>query len=93
MNLFQHTKRADILIVAVGQVNFIDKKKIKQGVIIIDVGTNRVDGRLCGDVNFNDVLNKCGAITPSPGGVGPLTVSFLLKNTIKAYKKILNLQI
>ncbi|NHJ23525.1 MAG: bifunctional methylenetetrahydrofolate dehydrogenase/methenyltetrahydrofolate cyclohydrolase FolD [Candidatus Lokiarchaeota archaeon] len=88
-NLFEHTRRADILIVAVGQANFINEEKIKEGAIIIDVGINRVDGKLCGDVNFDSVINKCGAITPSPGGVGPLTVAFLLKNTIKAYKKIL----
>ncbi len=88
-NLFEHTRRADILIVAVGQANFINEEKIKEGAIIIDVGINRVNGKLCGDVNFDSVINKCGAITPSPGGVGPLTVAFLLKNTIKAYKKIL----
>jgi methylenetetrahydrofolate dehydrogenase (NADP+)/methenyltetrahydrofolate cyclohydrolase len=88
-SLIEHTKRADILVVAVGQANFINKEQIKEGVIIIDVGINRVNGKLYGDVNFNDVLSKCGAITPSPGGVGPLTVAFLLKNTIKAYKKIL----
>jgi len=82
-----HIKRADILVVAVGQPNFITKNIIKKGVIIVDVGTNRVDGKLCGDVDFDGVLNKCSKITPSPGGVGPLTVSFLCHNTFHVFKK------
>ncbi len=80
-----YIKNADILIVAVGRPNFITKEKIKDGVVIIDVGINRVEGKLCGDVDFDGVINKCSKITPVPGGVGPMTVSFLLRNTYQAY--------
>lgn len=80
------TKLADILVVAVGKPHFITKDKIKEGVIIIDVGVSRVDGKLCGDVDFDDVFEKCGMITPNPGGIGPLTVSFLMRNTLIAYQ-------
>jgi len=86
-----HIKNADILIVAVGKPKFITKDKIKEGAIIVDVGINRVDGKLCGDVDFEGVINKCSKITPSPGGVGPLTVAFLMQNTYLAYKKQLKL--
>jgi len=86
-----HIKNADILIVAVGKPKFITKDKIKEGIIIVDVGINRVDGKLCGDVDFEGVINKCSKITPSPGGVGPLTVAFLMQNTYLAYKKQLKL--
>ncbi|MFX1417753.1 MAG: bifunctional 5,10-methylenetetrahydrofolate dehydrogenase/5,10-methenyltetrahydrofolate cyclohydrolase [Promethearchaeota archaeon] len=87
----RYIKNADILVVAVRKPKFITKERIKKGVIIIDVGTNRIEGKLCGDVDFDDVLSKCGAISPSPGGVGPLTVHFLLQNTFIAYKKQLHL--
>ena len=90
-NINRHIMRADILIVAVGQPNFITKENIKKGVIIVDVGTNRVDGKLCGDVDFDGVMEKCSKITPSPGGVGPLTVSFLCHNTFHVFKKQVNL--
>ena len=83
----RYMKTADILIVGVGKPNFITKDKIKNDAVIIDVGINRVDGKLCGDVNFDDVLKKCSLITPVPGGVGPLTVSFLLQNTFITYQK------
>ncbi len=86
-----HIKNADILIVAVGKPKFITKDKIKEGAIIVDVGINRVSGNLCGDVDFEGVINKCSKITPSPGGVGPLTVAFLMQNTYLAYKKQLKL--
>jgi len=89
-NINDYIKRADILIVAIGQPKFITSEKIKDGVVIIDVGTNRVDGKLCGDVDFENVYEKCSKITPVPGGVGPLTVSFLLQNTFTVYKKQLN---
>ncbi|MHA2398741.1 MAG: bifunctional 5,10-methylenetetrahydrofolate dehydrogenase/5,10-methenyltetrahydrofolate cyclohydrolase [Promethearchaeota archaeon] len=82
-------KAADILVVAVRQPNFVTQNKIKEGAVLIDVGINRVDGKLCGDVNFEDVYEKCGAITPSPGGIGPLTVHFLLRNTFTAYNKLM----
>ena len=87
----KHIKNADILIVGVGKPTFITKDKIKEGVIIVDVGINRVDGKLCGDVDFDGVFDKCSKITPSPGGVGPLTVAFLMQNTYLAYKKQLKL--
>ncbi len=87
----RYIKNADVLIVAVRKPKFITKNIIKEGVVIIDVGINRVEGKLCGDVDFDNVLDKCGAISPSPGGVGPLTVHFLLHNTFIAYKKQLNL--
>ncbi len=86
-----HIKRAEILIVAVGKPNFITKDMIKENVVIIDVGTNRVNGKLCGDVDFNGVLDRCGNISPVPGGIGPLTVSFLLQNTFIVYKKQLKI--
>jgi len=86
----RYMRQADILIVGVGKSNFINKDKIKKNAVIIDVGINRVDGKLCGDVNFDDVLEKCSLITPVPGGVGPLTVSYLLQNTFITYQKQLN---
>ncbi|MFX1279445.1 MAG: bifunctional 5,10-methylenetetrahydrofolate dehydrogenase/5,10-methenyltetrahydrofolate cyclohydrolase [Promethearchaeota archaeon] len=86
VNIENHMRRADILVVAIRQPNFVTRDKIKEGVIIIDVGTNRVNGKLCGDVDFDDVYEKCSYITPSPGGIGPLTVHFLLRNSFTAYK-------
>ncbi len=86
-NLDVYTKKADILIVAVGKSKFITKEKVKEGVIIIDVGISRENGKLSGDVDFEGVFDKCSWITPNPGGIGPMTVSFLLQNTFNAYKK------
>jgi len=86
-NIENYLKQADILIVGVGKPNFITKDKIKEGAIIVDVGMNRLEGKLCGDVDFEGVMDKCGRITPVPGGVGPLTVSFLLQNTFFTYLK------
>lgn len=91
-NLESYTRNADILVVGVGKANFITKNKIKKNVIIIDVGINRIDGELYGDVDFDDVYEKCGRITPVPGGVGPMTVSSLLQNTLIAYKLQLGLK-
>jgi methylenetetrahydrofolate dehydrogenase (NADP+)/methenyltetrahydrofolate cyclohydrolase len=84
-------KNADLLVIAVGRPNFLTKDKIKKGVIIIDVGINRINGKIVGDVDFQDVLEKCGKITPVPGGIGPLTVAQLMQNTFNAYKKQLNI--
>lgn len=81
-----HTKQADILVVAVGRAKLITKEMIKDDAVIIDVGMNRVDGKLCGDVDFEGVKEKASAITPVPGGVGPLTVALLMKNTLIAAK-------
>lgn len=84
-DLTPHTQNADILISAIGKPNFIDASWIKPGAIVIDIGiTRRDDGKLAGDVNFNDALAVAGFITPVPGGVGPMTVASLLENTLDA---------
>lgn len=79
-------KRADILISAVGKPNLINNEFVKEGAVVVDVGINRVDGKLCGDVDFPLVMEKCSYITPVPGGVGPMTIAMLLLNTYDAYK-------
>ena len=88
-----HTKRADIIIAAIGRANFITGDMVKEGAVVIDVGINRVDDatakrgyRLKGDVEFDTVAPKCSHITPVPGGVGPMTVVSLMQNTLKAYR-------
>lgn len=85
INLKEITNKADILIVAIGRKEFITDEFIKEDAIIIDVGINRYDSKLYGDCNFDLVYDKCKAITPVPGGVGPLTVVMLVNNIIKAY--------
>ena len=82
-NLETITRTADILIAAIGKPKFINASHIKDGVTIIDVGINRTENGLCGDVDFDDVKDKCYAITPVPGGVGPMTVYSLIENTCK----------
>ena len=93
-NLKEITRTADILIVALGKAQFINSEMIKDGVCIIDVGINRIKSektksgwKLLGDVDFDSVANKCSFITPVPGGVGPMTIAMLLKNTLKSAKK------
>ena len=81
-NLSDITGLADILVVAVGQPNLVTKDHVKQGAVVIDVGMNRVDGKLVGDVDFEGVSEVASAITPVPGGVGPLTVATLMENTV-----------
>ena len=84
-NLQEVTKRADILIVAVGKPKMITREYVKEGAVVIDVGINRsADGKLCGDVNFEDVEPVCSAITPVPGGVGPMTIAMLLHNCLES---------
>jgi methylenetetrahydrofolate dehydrogenase (NADP+) / methenyltetrahydrofolate cyclohydrolase len=78
------TRQADILIVAVGKANLVTKDMVKPGAVVIDVGMNRVDGKLCGDVDFDAVKEIVSAITPVPGGVGPLTVASLIRNCVRA---------
>lgn len=78
------TRQADILVAAVGKPNFVTGDMVKPGAVVIDVGINRVDGKLVGDVNFSQVQEVAGAITPVPGGVGLLTIATLLDNTVKA---------
>lgn len=87
-NLKEITRMADILIVAIGSPKFIDASYVKEDAYVIDVGVNRLeDGHLCGDVDFESVKEHCRAITPVPKGVGPMTITMLLKNTIEAYQR------
>lgn len=81
------TRQADILVAAIGRPKFVTEDMVKEGAIVIDVGINRVDGKVCGDVDFENVEKKASYITPVPGGVGPMTITMLLKNTLKAVRK------
>jgi len=87
-----HTRRADILIVAAGKPNAVTADMVKEGAVVIDVGVNRIGmtpegkAKLCGDVDFENVKERAGAITPVPGGVGPMTITMLMMNTLKAAK-------
>ena len=86
-NLAEVTRRADILVAAVGKAKFVTAGMVKEGAVVIDVGMNRDEnGKLCGDVDFASVEPKCSAITPVPGGVGPMTIAMLMKNTLMAAK-------
>lgn len=87
-NLANFTRQADILIAAVGRAEIIHKDMVKEGAVIIDVGTNEVDGKLTGDVAYDEVMEKVSAITPVPGGVGPVTNVMLMKNTLMAAEKL-----
>ena len=83
-NLAEVCRRADILVAAVGKAGFITAGMVKEGAVVIDVGMNRnSEGKLCGDVDFEAVKEKAAAITPVPGGVGPMTIAMLMKNTVK----------
>lgn len=79
------TKKADIIIAAVGKANFVTEDMVKDGAVVIDVGINRIDGKLCGDVDYHNVKDKCSYITPVPGGVGPMTVYELMNNVYEAH--------
>ncbi|MDR2090853.1 MAG: bifunctional methylenetetrahydrofolate dehydrogenase/methenyltetrahydrofolate cyclohydrolase FolD [Clostridiales bacterium] len=83
--------KADIVVAAIGRARFVTADMIKEGAVVIDVGMNRVDGKLCGDVDYENVKEKAAAITPVPGGVGPMTITMLLKNTLESFKKKNNL--
>lgn len=85
-DLKAHAKNADILVVATGRANMVTGDMVKPGATVIDVGINRVDDVLVGDVNFEEAKEVAGLITPVPGGVGPMTITMLLKNTLKAAK-------
>ncbi len=85
-NFLTKTTKADILIIAVGKPNFIKKEDIKTDAIVIDVGTNRINGKTVGDVNTQDILEKASAVSPVPGGVGPMTIACLLENVIALTK-------
>lgn len=86
-NMAEITKQADILVVAIGKPKFVTANMVKDGAIVIDVGINRVDGKLCGDVDFDSVAPKTLFISPVPGGVGPMTISMLLYNTLMCAKE------
>lgn len=86
-NLKDVTKKADIVVSAVGKPKFITGDMIKREAIVVDVGINRLDGKLCGDVDFESVSEVAGFITPVPGGVGPMTIATLLENIVKCYKR------
>ena len=91
-NLAEITRRADILVVAIGKAEFITGDMIKEGAVVIDVGMNRKsDGKLCGDVEFASASEKASYITPVPGGVGPMTIATLMQNTLTAAKRQNNL--
>ena len=86
-NLEEITRSADILVAAIGRANFVTENMVSKGTIVIDVGINRVDGKLTGDINFETVSKKASYITPVPGGVGPMTIALLMENTLKAFKE------
>ncbi len=80
-------READILVAAVGKANFVTAEMVKEGAVVIDVGINRVDGKLCGDVDLASVKEKASFLTPVPGGIGPMTVAMLLENTLEAAER------
>ena len=85
-NIKAECSKADILVVAIGVPNFVKKDWVKEGSIVIDVGINKLENKIVGDVKFEEVKAKLKAITPLPGGVGPMTIAFLLKNTLECFK-------
>jgi methylenetetrahydrofolate dehydrogenase (NADP+)/methenyltetrahydrofolate cyclohydrolase len=87
-NITEFTRSADILIAAIGKPNFVTGDMIKEGAVVIDVGINRTDSGLVGDVNFDEAVKRASAITPVPGGVGPMTIAMLTQNVLLAFHKI-----
>ena len=85
-NLIKYTKDADIIVTAVGISNFITSDMVNDGVIIVDVGIVKLEDGICGDVDYNNLIDKCAYITPVPGGVGPMTIAMLARNILKADK-------
>ena len=85
-DLAKETKKADILVVTVGKPKFITRDMVRKGTVVIDGGITRLESGLCGDVDYDNVCDKCSYITPVPGGVGPMTVAMLGANVLKAYK-------
>ncbi len=81
------TREADLLVAAVGRPRFVTAEMVREGAVVVDVGTNRVDGKLVGDVDFESVRERAGAITPVPGGVGPMTIATLMENTFAAARR------
>jgi methylenetetrahydrofolate dehydrogenase (NADP+)/methenyltetrahydrofolate cyclohydrolase len=86
-NLADFTRNADILVAAIGVPRFVTADMVKDGAVVVDVGMNRVDGKFCGDVDFNAVKDKASYITPVPGGVGKMTIAMLMSNTVEAAEK------
>ena len=86
-NLKEITKKADIVVAAAGKAKLITADMVKRDAVVVDVGTNRVEGKLCGDVDFEEVQDVASYISPVPGGCGPMTIASLLENIIKCYKK------
>lgn len=86
-NLAEYTRRADILVAAVGKPRFVTADMVREGAAVLDVGINRVNGKLCGDVDFEHVKEKAGWISPVPGGVGKMTIAMLMENTVSAAEK------
>lgn len=86
-DLAEVVRRADIVVAAIGKPKFITKEMVKPGAVVIDVGINRVDGKLCGDVDYENVKEVASKITPVPGGVGPMTIAMLMKNTLISFKR------
>ncbi len=84
-NLGDVTREADFLFVAIGRARFVTRDMVKPGAVVVDVGMNRVDGKLCGDVDFEGVKDAASAITPVPGGVGPMTIAMLMANTLRSH--------
>lgn len=84
------TRQADILVAAAGKAHLITPDYVKDGAVVVDVGMNRINGKIIGDVDFEGTRKKCSYITPVPGGVGPMTITMLLYNTLKSYKKRMN---
>ena len=91
-NLKEICSKADILVAAVGKAKFVTADMVKDGAVVIDVGMKRVDGKLYGDVDYDEVAKKASAITPVPGGVGPMTIAMLMQNTLTAAKKQNNIE-
>ena len=89
-NLSEKLQKADVVIAAAGYPKLVKASDVRDGVVVIDVGINRVDGKLCGDVDFEEVSKKASFITPVPGGVGPMTIAMLIKNTFKSYNQKIN---
>ena len=86
-NLPEKLQKADVVVAAAGSPKLVKGSDVKEGVVVIDIGINRVDGKICGDVDFEKVSQKASYITPVPGGVGPMTIAMLIKNTFKSYKQ------
>ena len=88
-NLRHHTLQADVIVAAVGKRHLLTADMVKPGAVVLDVGMNRDDqGKLCGDVDFEGVRQVAGYLTPVPGGVGPMTITMLLRNTLSAYEAL-----